>query len=67
MAITSPLVEYLRNQGKQVEVMAFGNTLAASGRLKEVADDFTDLGGDKAKFLIQIADIIKNVKKIMGA
>ncbi|MEK7213186.1 MAG: NYN domain-containing protein [Patescibacteria group bacterium] len=56
-----PLVEYLQNQGKQVEVMAFGNT--ASGRLKEVADDFTDLGGDKAKFLIQDRRYYKNVKK----
>lgn len=45
-----PLVEYLQNQGKQVEVLAFGNT--TSGRLKEVADDFIDLGEDRAKFLI---------------
>src|SRR3989339_1380478 len=46
-----PLVEYLRNQGKQVEVVAFGET--ASGRLKEAADDFVDLSRDKVKFLIQ--------------
>jgi len=46
-----PLVEYLRNQGKQVEVMAFGET--TSGRLKEAADDFVDLSRDKVKFLIQ--------------
>lgn len=46
-----PLVEYLQNQGKQVEVMAFGNT--SSSRLREEADDFIDLGGeDKNKFLI---------------
>ncbi len=46
-----PLVEYLQNQGKQVEVMAFGNT--SSGRLREEADDFIDLGGEeKHKFLI---------------
>ncbi len=45
-----PLVEYLRNQGKQVEVMAFGET--ASTKLVEAADDFTDLSADKAKFLI---------------
>lgn len=46
-----PLVEYLRfNQGKQVEVMAFGGT--ASARLKEAADDFTDLSEEKSKFLI---------------
>ena len=45
-----PLVEYLQNQGKQVEVMAFSNT--TSGRLVEVADDFTDLSADKSKYLI---------------
>lgn len=45
------LVEYLRNQGKQVEVLAFGET--TSSKLKEAVDDFTDLSQDKAKFLIQ--------------
>ena len=46
-----PLVEFLRNQGKQVEVVAFGNT--TSSRLIEAADDFTDLSQDKGKYLIQ--------------
>ncbi len=45
-----PLIEYLRNQGKQVEVIAFGNT--TSGKLKEAADDFMDLSLEKEKFLI---------------
>lgn len=45
-----PLVEYLQNQGKQVEVVAFGGTTSA--RLKEEADDFIDLSEDKGKFLI---------------
>ncbi len=45
-----PLVDYLRGQGKQVEVMSFGGT--ASGKLIEEADDFIDLSQDKAKFLI---------------
>lgn len=45
-----PLVEYLQNQGKQVEVMAFGNTTSA--RLKEEADDFIDLSAEKSKYLI---------------
>lgn len=44
------LVEYLQNQGKQVEVIAFRNT--ASTKLVETADDFLDLSEDKAKFLI---------------
>lgn len=45
-----PLVEYLRNQGKQVEVMAFGET--ASSNLIAAADDFIDLSQAKDKFLI---------------
>jgi uncharacterized LabA/DUF88 family protein len=45
-----PLVEYLQNQGKQVEVCAFGET--TSSRLREEVDDFIDLGEDKGKFLI---------------
>ncbi|MBU0546008.1 NYN domain-containing protein, partial [Patescibacteria group bacterium] len=45
-----PLVEYLQNQGKQVEVVAFGET--TSSRLKEEADDFIDMGEEKGKFLI---------------
>ena len=48
-----PLIEYLRNQGKQVEVIAFGSTTSA--KLKEAADDFIDLGLEKQKFLIQNA------------
>ena len=46
-----PLVEYLQNQGKQVEVAAFGGT--TSSRLIETVDDFIDLGGDLNKFLIR--------------
>ncbi|MFH1789578.1 MAG: NYN domain-containing protein [bacterium] len=46
-----PLVEYLRNQGKQVEVAAFGGT--TSKKLIECADDFVDLSQEKAKFLIK--------------
>lgn len=46
-----PLVEYLKfNQGKQVEVLAFGQT--ASSKLKEAVDDFVDLSEEKNKFLI---------------
>lgn len=45
-----PLVEYLKNKGKQVEVLAFGETTSA--KLKESADGFTDLSADKNRFLI---------------
>lgn len=45
-----PLVEYLRNQGKQVEVMAFKETTSA--KLIEAVDGYTDLSAEKKKFLI---------------
>ena len=45
------LVEYLKNQGKRVEVMAFGRS--ASSRLKESADEFIDLGESLGKFLLK--------------
>lgn len=45
------LVEYLRNRGKRVEVMAFGRT--TSSRLKEEADGFIDLEKDLKKFLLK--------------
>src|SRR3990167_2084795 len=44
-----PLVEYLKNQGKRVEVAAFGKT--TSSKLKEIADEFIDLDKDQ-KFLL---------------
>ncbi|MDP3954393.1 MAG: NYN domain-containing protein [bacterium] len=47
-----PLVEYLRiSQGLKVEVMSFGRS--TSGKLKEFADDFVDLGEDLGKYLIR--------------
>ena len=45
------LVEYLKNQGKRVEVIAFGRT--TSSHLKEVADEFIDLGKNPGKFLLK--------------
>ena len=45
------LVEYLKNQGKRVEVMAFGRS--ASSRLKESADEFIDLGNPSGKYLLK--------------
>ena len=45
-----PLVEYLKNQGKRVEVVAFGKS--TSSRLKETADEFIDLDTDQ-KFLLR--------------
>lgn len=46
-----PLVEYLKNQGRRVEVMAFGRS--TSGKLKESVDEFIDLGEDSGKYIIR--------------
>ena len=45
------LVEYLKNQGKRAEVLAFGKS--ASSKLKEAADEFIDLGLYPEKFLLK--------------
>lgn len=45
-----PLIEYLKNQGVQAEVIAFSKS--ASLKLKEISDDFIDLGDDVEKYLI---------------
>ena len=45
-----PLVEYLRGNGCIVEALAFGKT--TSGKLREVVDDFTDLGENEKRYLL---------------
>lgn len=45
------LVEYLKNQGKRVEAIAFGRS--SSARLKEVVDEFIDLEKNLKKHLIK--------------
>jgi uncharacterized LabA/DUF88 family protein len=45
-----PLVEYVKNQGCQAEVITFGRS--ASSRLREVADDFIDMDKNPNEFLI---------------
>jgi len=47
-----PLVEYLKNNGRRVEVMAFGRSSAM--KLREAADEFIDLGALPSKFLLRI-------------
>lgn len=46
-----PLVEYLKSQGRQIEVIAFSKS--ASSKLIEVVDDFTDLSKNQNKYLIK--------------
>ncbi|NQU82358.1 MAG: NYN domain-containing protein [Parcubacteria group bacterium] len=47
-----PLVEYLKAQGKRIEVLAFKKT--TSSKLQEAADEFFDIGSDRKKFLMKI-------------
>jgi len=45
------LVEYLKNQGKKMEILAFGQS--CSSKLREVVDEFIDLGKKTDKFLLK--------------
>jgi len=45
-----PLVEYLKSQGVQVEVISFGKS--SSGRLRDACDDFIDMGESPKNFLL---------------
>lgn len=45
-----PLVEYVKAQGCQVEVITFGRS--ASARLKEAADEFIDMDNEPETYLI---------------
>lgn len=67
-----PLVEYLQNQGCQVEVITFGRS--ASGRLREVVDDFIDMDENPSEFLIAnrnskrkvTPSLKRHIQKIVG-
>lgn len=65
-----PLVEYVKNQGCQVEVITFGRS--ASGRLREVVDDFIDMDENPSEFLIgyktskKKSGLRKQIKKMTG-
>lgn len=55
-----PLIEYLKNQGKKVEVIAFGKT--TSSKLKETADEFLNLDKDQKKFLFKKGGFLFKLK-----
>lgn len=57
-----PLIEYLKNQGRQVEIVAFGRS--TSSRLKEIADDFVDLDKDSKKYLLK-KNLSWRIKRIL--
>jgi uncharacterized protein (TIGR00288 family) len=44
------VIDYLKNQGKRVEVIAFGKS--SSLNLKRAADEFIDIGKEKEKYLL---------------
>ena len=46
-----PLVDYLENHGKRVEVLAFGKS--TSTKLREAADEFIDLGENEDKYILR--------------
>jgi len=45
------LIDYLKNQGKRIEVMAFSRS--ASSKLKEGADEFIDIEKSPEKYLLK--------------
>ena len=54
------LLEYLKNQGKRTEVVAFGRS--SSSKLKEITDEFIDLELDTDKSLLKSYSKTKNLK-----
>jgi len=56
-----PLVEYLKNKGKRVEVIAFERS--ASLKLKEAADEFINLEENTRKFLLKKGGSAASKKK----
>jgi len=53
------LVDYLKNQGKRVEVIAFGRS--SSRGLKEVADEFIDLEENPERYLLRREGVLKKI------
>ncbi len=45
------LLEYLKNQGKRIEIIAFGRS--ASLKLKKAADEFVDIEKNPEKYLLK--------------
>ncbi len=45
------LIDYLKNRGKRIEVIAFGRS--TSSKLKEAADEFIDLEKNPKKYLLK--------------
>ncbi len=60
-----PLVEHIRAEGCQVEVIAFGRS--SSARLRESADDFIDMDEESRTYLIgRRSGLRKQIQHYMG-
>lgn len=60
-----PLVEHVRTNGCQAEVIAFGRS--ASARLREAADDFIDMDEEPRTFLIgKGSGFRRQIRTVMG-
>lgn len=51
-----PLLDYLKGRGRRVEVVAFGRT--TSQRMREQADDFTDIEESPQRFLMRSRKLV---------
>lgn len=56
-----PLVEYLKNQGRQVEVVSFRST--TSSKLADIADNFLDLSADPDRYLFKSARVAGEARR----
>jgi uncharacterized LabA/DUF88 family protein len=62
-----PLVEYVRSQGCQIEVITFGRS--CSSRLREFVDDLIDMDEDPKKYLLGYrprSGVRKQIRKVVG-
>lgn len=60
-----PLVEHIRAEGCQVEIIAFGRS--SSARLRECADNFIDMDEDSRMYLIgRKSGLRKQIQQYMG-
>jgi len=56
-----PLLDYLKGRGRRVEVVAFGRT--TSQRMREQADDFTDIEESPQRFLMRSRKLIEQTRQ----
>lgn len=57
----APLIEYVRNHGHYIEVIAFGES--SSHKIIEEADEFLDLSKDKKNYLLKFSGSKLPIKK----